>query len=108
MSLCVLGMAEEFRGAGIAVNALWPRTIIATAAVRNLLGGDEAVRRARKPDIMGDAAHAILTRPSPEFTGRFVIDEDVLREEGVSDFSGYLMVPGAEPLPDFFLPDAVE
>jgi citronellol/citronellal dehydrogenase len=106
MSLCVLGMAGEFKSAGIAVNALWPRTIIATAAVQNLLGGDEAIRRARKPDIMGDAAHAILTKPSREFTGRFLIDEDLLREEGVSDFSGYLMVPGAEPLPDFFLPES--
>lgn len=105
MSLCVLGMAEEFRSAGIAVNALWPRTIIATAAVQNLLGGDEAVRRARKPEIMGDAAHAILTKPSREFTGRFLIDEDLLREEGVTDFSSYLMVPGAEPMLDFFLPD---
>ncbi len=105
MSLCVLGMAEEFRGAGIAVNALWPRTIIATAAVQNLLGGDEAVRRARKPGIMGDAAHAILVKPSREFTGRFLIDEDLLRDQGVTDFSGYLMVPGAEPMPDFFLPD---
>ena len=105
MSLCVLGMAEEFRNAGIAVNALWPRTIIATAAVQNLLGGDEATRRARKPDIMADAAYAILTRPSREFTGRFLIDEDLLRAEGVSDFSSYLMVAGAEPLPDFFLPD---
>jgi citronellol/citronellal dehydrogenase len=105
MSLCVLGMAEEFRNVGIAVNALWPRTIIATAAVQNLLGGENAVRRARKPDIMGDAAHTILTKPSREFTGRFLIDEDLLREEGMTDFSGYLMVPGAEPMPDFFLPD---
>jgi citronellol/citronellal dehydrogenase len=108
MSLCVLGMAEEFRSAGIAVNALWPRTIIATAAVQNLLGGDEAVRRARKPEIMGDAAYAVLGKPSREFTGRFLIDEDLLREEGVADFSSYLMIPGAEPLPDFFLPDSVD
>ena len=105
MSLCVLGMAEEFKHAGIAVNALWPRTIIATAAVQNLLGGEEAMRKARHPDIMGDAAHVILTKPSREFTGRFLIDEDLLREEGVRDFANYLMVPGAEPMPDFFLPD---
>jgi citronellol/citronellal dehydrogenase len=105
MSLCVLGMAEEFLSVGIAVNALWPRTIIATAAVRNLLGGEEAIGRARKPDIMGDAAHAILTKPSREFTGRFLIDEDLLRDEGMTDFSGYLMTPGAEPMADFFLPD---
>ncbi|MBM3846403.1 MAG: NAD(P)-dependent oxidoreductase [Verrucomicrobia bacterium] len=105
MSLCVLGMAEEFKGGGIAVNALWPRTIIATAAVQNLLGGDAAIRRARRPGIMGDAAHAVLTKPSREFTGRFLIDEDFLRTEGVTDFSSYLIVAGAEPLPDFFLPD---
>ena len=105
MSLCVLGMAEEFRSAGIAVNALWPRTIIATAAVQNLLGGEEATRRARKPDIMADAAYVILTKPSREFTGRFLVDEDLLSAEGMTDFSSYLMVPGAEPLPDFFLPD---
>jgi len=104
MSLCVLGMAAEFRERGVAVNALWPRTIIATAAIQNLLGGDEAIRRARKPDIMGDAAHVILTKESRDFTGHFVIDEDLLRTEGVTDFSRYLMVPGAEPLPDFFLP----
>ena len=104
MSLCVLGLAEEFRSAGIAVNALWPRTIIATAAVQNLLGGDDAVRQARKPDIMADAAHVILTKPSREFTGRFLLDEDLLRAEGMTDFSGYLMVPGVEPRLDFFLP----
>ena len=108
MSLCVLGMAEEFKHAGIAVNALWPRTIIATAAVQNLLGGEEAMRKARNPDIMGDAAHVILTKPSREFTGRFLIDEDLLREEGVRDFANYLMVPGAEPMPDFFLPDGFD
>lgn len=105
MSLCVLGMAEEFKSAGIAVNALWPRTIIATAAVQNLLGGEEAIRRARRPEIVSDAAHAILTKPSREFTGRFLIDEDFLREEGMTDFSSYLMVPGAEPMEDFFLPE---
>jgi citronellol/citronellal dehydrogenase len=108
MSLCALGMAEEFKCAGIAVNALWPRTIIATAAVRSLPGGDEAMRRARQPDIMSDAAHAILTKPGREFTGRFLIDEDLLRAEGVTDFSGYLLVPGAVPIADFFLPDALD
>jgi citronellol/citronellal dehydrogenase len=105
MSLCVLGLAEEFRSAGIAVNALWPRTIIATAAVQNLLGGEDAVRQARKPDIMADAAHVILTKPSREFTGRFLLDEDLLRAEGMTDFSSYLMVPGVEPMLDFFLPE---
>jgi len=103
MSLCVLGMAEEFRKQKIAVNALWPKTAIATAAVRNLLGGEDAVRRCRRPEIMADAAHAILTRSSRECTGRFFIDEDVLREAGVADFSSYSVEPGAELFPDFFV-----
>jgi citronellol/citronellal dehydrogenase len=103
MSLCVLGMAEELRGKGIAVNALWPRTVIATAAVQNLLGGDATVRRSRKPDIMGDAAHHILTRPSRDCTGNFFVDEDLLRSAGVTDFDRYAHVPGADLLPDFFL-----
>jgi len=89
MSMCVLGMAEEFRDDGIAVNALWPRTIIATAAVQNLLGGDEAMKRSRRPEIVADAAHAILTRPSREATGNFYIDDEVLREESVEDLSAY-------------------
>lgn len=103
MSLCVLAMAEEFREDGIAVNALWPRTIIATAAVRNLLGGEEAIRRCRKPEIVADAAHAILTKPSRGFTGQFLIDDEVLRAEGVTDLDQYSVAPGADPLPDFFL-----
>jgi len=103
MSLCVLGMAEELKPDGIAVNALWPRTVIATAAVKNLLGGDETMRGTRKPEIMADAAHAILTKPSREFTGNFCIDEEVLRKEGVIDFSKYQSVPGAELFPDFFV-----
>jgi len=103
MSLCVLAMAEEFKSEGIAVNALWPRTIIATAAVQNLLGGDEAMRRCRRPEIMADAAHAVLTRSSRELTGRFLIDEEVLRQEGVSDFERYAVAAGQEPGPDFFL-----
>lgn len=103
MSLCVLALAEEFREDGIAVNALWPRTAIATAAVRNLLGGEEAIRRCRKPEMMADAAHAILTRPSREFSGNFLIDEDVLRGTGVTDFTPYAVHPGAELLPDFFV-----
>ena len=82
-------MAEEFRDDGIAVNALWPRTIIATAAVQNLLGGDEAMKRSRRPEIVADAAHAILTRPSREATGNFYIDDEVLREESVEDLSAY-------------------
>ena len=103
MSMCVLGMAEEFRPDGIAVNALWPKTTIATAAIRNLLGGEEVVRRSRKPEIMGDAAHRIFTQDSRSVTGRFLVDEDVLREAGVEDFSVYAVEPGQELIPDFFL-----
>jgi citronellol/citronellal dehydrogenase len=103
MSLLVLGWAEEFRAEGIAANALWPRTLIATAAVQNLLGGDEMVRRSRTPEIMGDAAHAILTRPSRACTGNFFIDDEVLAAEGVTDFSKYASDPTVEPLTDLFV-----
>jgi citronellol/citronellal dehydrogenase len=103
MSICVLGMAGEFRDQGIAVNALWPKTVIATAAVMNLLGGEEVVRRSRKPEIMSDAAYQILTRPSRECTGNFFIDEDVLASAGVTDFSKYALSPGAELIQDFFV-----
>jgi citronellol/citronellal dehydrogenase len=103
MSLCVLGMAEEFRSAGIAVNALWPRTTIATAAVRNLLGGDDSIRRCRKPEIVADAAYSILTRRSREHTGQFFIDDEVLRADGIRDLSGYAVDPAADLLPDFFV-----
>jgi citronellol/citronellal dehydrogenase len=107
MSLCTLGFAGEFASAGIAANSLWPRTTIGTAAVRNLLGGDAAVSRTRTPDIMADAAHAILTRDSRACTGNFFIDEDVLRAEGVTDFSGYHPGGREEDLDlDFFLPEA--
>jgi citronellol/citronellal dehydrogenase len=103
MSLCVLGMAEEFRDRGVAVNALWPKTVIDTAAVQNLLGGDETVRHSRKPDIMADAAYAVLTRPSRACTGNFFIDEEVLRAEGVADLTGYQVDPNADLWPDYFL-----
>ncbi len=103
MSMCVLGMAEEFRRKGVAVNALWPRTSIATAAVNNLLGGEQMMRQSRKVDIMSDAAHVILTRPSRECTGNFFIDETLLRSAGVEDFSHYAVDPSAELLTDFFL-----
>jgi citronellol/citronellal dehydrogenase len=106
MSMCVLGMAEELKGQKIAVNALWPKTVIATAAVQNLLGGDATIRGSRSPDIMADAAHAILTRKSSEFTGHFCVDEALLRESGVTDFSRYSTTPGmkdSELLPDYFL-----
>ncbi|RKG72442.1 NAD(P)-dependent oxidoreductase [Corallococcus exercitus] len=103
MSLCALGMAEELKDDGIAVNTLWPRTVIATAAVQNLLGGDDTIKGSRKPEIMADAAYAILTKPSRSFTGNFCIDDEVLRAAGVTNFDKYQSVPGAELLPDFFL-----
>jgi citronellol/citronellal dehydrogenase len=89
MSLCTLGFAEEFKEYGIAASSLWPRTTIATAAIRNLLGGEDAMRRSRTPGIVADAAYAILTRPSKECTGRFFIDDEVLAEEGITDLSIY-------------------
>lgn len=100
MSMCALGMAEEFHGK-VAVNALWPKTTIATAAV-NMIGGDELMKSSRKPDVMADAAHVILTK-DVSFTGNFCIDEDVLREAGVTDFLKYRVDPNVEPLPDFFV-----
>jgi citronellol/citronellal dehydrogenase len=103
MSLCVLGLADECREAGIAVNALWPRTIIATAAIQNLLGGDEAMRHARQPAIMADAAWHILTRPSRECTGHFFIDEEILRQAGICNFDSYAVTPGAKLIPDLFV-----
>ena len=103
MSMCVLGMAEEFKNDGVAVNALWPKTTISTAAVKNLLGGDEMMRASRTPEIMADAAYAVLTRNSREATGNFYIDEDVLREEGVTDFDKYANDPSAELMVDLFL-----
>ena len=107
MSMCVLGMAEEFRKSGIGINALWPLTAIDTAAVRNLLGGDAVARMSRSPAIMADAAHAILARDPRQCTGNFFIDEEVLRAEGVTDFSSY-QHPEADSLAaDFFVPDAV-
>ena len=103
MSMCVLGMSEEFRSDGIAVNALWPQTAIATAAVQNLLGGDEAMRRCRTDQIVADAAHSILIRPSRECTGNFFVDEDVLRKDGVTNFDQYRISTDGELLGDFFL-----
>ena len=105
MSMCVLGMAEEFREQGVAVNALWPKTAIATAAVQNLLGGEEAIRGCRQPEIVADAAYEIFSRNSRECTGNFFVDEDVLRETGVTNFDPYAVQPGAALLPDFFLDD---
>ncbi|SFF40676.1 citronellol/citronellal dehydrogenase [Fontimonas thermophila] len=107
MSLCTLAWAEEFRKDGIAANSLWPRTTIATAAVK-MIGGDPLLKRSRTPEIMADAAYVILCKPAREFTGHFCVDEIVLREAGVRDFSGYAAVPGTpdrELSPDFFLPE---
>ena len=107
MSLCTLGMAEEFRADGIAVNSLWPLTAIDTAAVRNLLGGEAMTRSCRRPGIVAEAAHAILTRPARSCTGNFFIDEEVLRAEGVEDFTSYAVDPRAPLAGDYFLPAAV-
>ena len=108
MSLCVLGMAEEFKGEGVAVNALWPRTAIATAAIKNALGGDEVMNISRTPEIMGDAAYVILTKDSKEFSGNFCIDDNLLAENGVTDFSQYAEVPFDQLAPDFFVPSDLE
>ena len=102
MSMCVLGMAEEFRGK-VGVNALWPRTAIATAAVQNLLGGDEVVGRCRKPEIMADAAYFILSADAKNVSGNFFIDDEVLTRHGVTDLDVYAVTPGVELAPDFFI-----
>ncbi len=103
MSMCVLGMAAEFRDQGVAVNALWPRSTIATAAVQNLLGGDELTKRSRKPEIMADAAHIILTKPSREFSGNFCIDDEVLESAGITDLTAYAVDSSMQLAPDFFV-----
>jgi citronellol/citronellal dehydrogenase len=103
MSMCVLGMAEEFRGSGIGVNALWPRSVIATAAIAMIPGAASDTRRMRGPEIMADAAHAILTRDPRTTTGNFFIDDEVLGEAGVTDFSRYAVEAGNPLLPDLFL-----
>jgi citronellol/citronellal dehydrogenase len=108
MSMCVLGMAEEFKEEGVAVNALWPRTAIATAAIKNALGGDAIMNISRSPSIMADAAYLMLTKDSKEFTGNFCIDDNLLAENGVTDFSQYAEVPFNELAPDFFVPDYIE
>ena len=105
MSLCTLAWAQEFRKDGIAANSLWPRTGIATAAIQ-MIGGDALMKQSRKPEIMADAAHVILTKSSREYTGNFAIDDLVLHAEGVRDFSHYAAVPGTTKfMPDFFVPD---
>ena len=107
MSMCTLGMAQEYAKQKVAVNSLWPLTAIDTAAVRNLLGGDSMAKMSRKPEIMADAAHVILTRGSGDCTGNFFIDELVLRDAGVQDFSQYAHDPDSPLAADFFVPDAV-
>jgi citronellol/citronellal dehydrogenase len=102
MSMCVLGMSGEFKGK-IGVNALWPRSTIATSAIKNLLGGDAAMKGSRKPEIMGDAAYVIFNKPAADFTGKFLIDDDVLIAEGKTDLSEYAVDPTAQLLPDFFV-----
>ncbi len=106
MSLCVLGMSAEFEGQ-VAFNALWPRTGIATAAIKFALAGDEGLRHCRTTDIMADAAHAIFEKKAAEFSGNFLIDDTFLYGEGVRDFDQYAVEPGADLMPDFFVPDYV-
>lgn len=105
MSLCALGLAEELRPVGIAVNAVWPRTTIATAAIANIVGGEEVMRASRTPEIVADAAHVILTKPAREFTGHFCIDDTLLAEHGVHDFDRYRIDPTVDLTPDFFVPE---
>ena len=106
MSMCVLGMAEEFREDGIAFNALWPRTGIATAAIQFALAGEEGMKACRTPEIMADAAHAIFEKPSREFTGNFLIDDTFLYGEGERDFDKYRVDPTTPLMPDFFVPES--
>ncbi|THD81918.1 MAG: NAD(P)-dependent oxidoreductase [Phenylobacterium sp.] len=105
MSMCVLGMSAEFKADGVAFNALWPRTGIATAAIQFALSGDEGMRRCRKPEIMADAAHAIFSKKASAFTGNFLIDDSFLYGEGVRDFDQYRVDPSMALMPDFFVPD---
>lgn len=107
MSMCVLGMSEEFRADGIAFNALWPRTGIATAAIKFALAGEEGMRRCRTPEIMADAAHAIFEKQAKAFTGQFLIDDTFLYGEGVRDFDKYRVDPSQPLMPDFFVPDDI-
>ena len=107
MSLCVLGLAGELRRQGIAVNALWPRSTIATSAIRNLLGGDQIMKASRTPEILADAAAMIFEKPSRSFTGHFLIDDTFLASEGVTDLSRYRVDPSVPLAPDFFVPDSI-
>jgi citronellol/citronellal dehydrogenase len=108
MSLCALGLAEELKPLGIAVNALWPRTTIATAAIANIVGGEEVMRASRSPEIVADAAHVILTKPARAFTGNFWIDDTLLAEHGVTNFDRYRIDPTVDLTMDFFVPEDSE
>jgi len=105
MSMCVLGMAAEYKADGIAFNALWPRTGIATAAIKFALAGDEGMKQCRTVDIMSDAAHAIFEKKAADFSGNFLIDDSFLYDEGVRDFDHYRVDPTARLMPDFFVPE---
>jgi len=107
MSMVMLGLAGELRPKGIAANALWPRTTIATAAIENLLGGDRMMKMSRKPDILADAAYRIFLKPAREFSGNFLIDDSFLASEGVTDFEQYRITPDSALAPDFFVPDGM-
>ncbi len=105
MSMCVLGMSAEFADDGIAFNALWPRTGVATAAIRNALAGDEGMKHCRTPEILADAAYMIFNKKAKDFTGNFLIDDTFLAENGVTDFDQYRVDPTKDLMPDFFVPD---
>lgn len=105
MSLCALGLSEELRPVGVAVNAVWPRTTIATAAIFNVLGGERLMRSSRRPEIVADAAHAVFCKPAREFTGNFLIDDTFLASEGVNDFDQYRVDPGVDLTLDLFVPE---
>jgi citronellol/citronellal dehydrogenase len=108
MSLCVLGLAGELAPKGIAVNALWPRTTVATAAVKNLLGGDKMVQASRTPEMLADAAYMVFNKPSRSFSGNFLIDDNFMAGEGVTDFTPYRVDPSVPLMPDFFVPEEIK
>ncbi|MDE2163895.1 MAG: NAD(P)-dependent oxidoreductase [Alphaproteobacteria bacterium] len=105
MSMCVLGMAAEFADDGIAFNALWPRTAVATAAIQNVLAGEEGLRHCRTPDVLADAAYLVFNKPARAFTGNFLIDDTFLAENGVTDFDKYRVDASKTLMPDYFVPD---
>lgn len=108
MSMCVLGLAGELAPKGIAVNALWPRTTVATAAVKNLLGGDKMVQASRTPEMLADAAWMVFNKPSRSFSGNFLIDDNFMADEGVTDFTPYRVDPSVPLMPDFFVPEEIK